>query len=97
MKNEQGQKIFSFSGSSQIDLKHDLGIYEQTCIIPANFFNWGNYAIDLYVVKDRRKAFIIEDDIISFTLSNRELAIGSWMGKEPGDITPHFLFTESKV
>lgn len=97
MKNEQGQKIFSFGGGSQIDRKHDIGIYEQTCVFPANFFNWGNYAIDLYVVKDRSNAFIIDEDIITFTLSNRELAIGSWMGKEPGDITPHFLFTESKV
>ena len=96
MKNEQGQKIFSFSGGSQIGRKHEIGIYEQICAIPANFLNWGNYAIDIYVVKDRSKAFIIEDDLITFTLSNRELAIGSWMGKEPGDITPHFQFTETK-
>lgn len=97
MKNEQGQKIFSFSGGSQVGLKHNSGVYEQIGTIPANFLNWGNYAIDLYVVKDRSKAFIIEDDIITFTLSNRELAIGSWMGKEPGDITPRFQFTESKA
>ena len=97
MKNEQGQKIFSFSGGSQIDCKHDVGVYEQVCTFPANFFNWGNYALDLYVVTDRSKAFLIEDDIISFTLSNRELTVGSWMGKEPGDITPLFHFTESKA
>lgn len=97
MKNEQGQKMFSFSGGGQVGLKHDTGIYEQTCHLPANFFNWGNYALDLYVVEDRKNAFIIEDDIISFTLSNRELAIGSWMGKEPGDITPRFNFEEREV
>ena len=27
-------------------------------------------------------------DIISFTLGNKEVQLGSWMGKEPGDITP---------
>ena len=97
MKNEQGQKIFSFGGGSQIGRKHDVGEYEQICTFPANFFNWGNYAIDLYVVKDRSKAFLIEDDVITFTLANRELALGSWMGKEPGDITPHFLFTETAL
>jgi hypothetical protein len=30
-------------------------------------------------------------------LSNRAHAIGSFMGKEPGDITPKFPFTEEKV
>ena len=97
MKNEQGQKMFSFGGGSQISLKHDIGVYEQTCHFPANFFNWGNYALDLYVVKDRRLAFIVEDDIVSFTLSNKAVSLGSWMGKEPGDITPQFDFVERAV
>ena len=97
MKNEQGQKMFSFSSGNQIELKHDVGVYEQKCLLPANFFNWGNYALDLYVVRNRKEAFIVEDDLISFTLSNRELSIGSWMGKEPGDITPHFHFIETEA
>jgi lipopolysaccharide transport system ATP-binding protein len=97
MKNEQGQKMFSFGGGSQIGRHHEKGEYKQTCCLPANFFNWGNYALDLYVVKNKKDVFIVEDDIISFTLSNRELAIGSWMGKEPGDITPCFLFSEATV
>lgn len=96
MKNEQGQKMFSFSGASQIGLQHEEGVYEQVCVFPANFFNWGNYALDLYVIKDRKDGLIVEDDIISFTLSNRELPIGSWMGKEPGDITPRFICYENK-
>ena len=97
MKNEQGQKMFSFSGGGQVGLKHDTGVYEQTCHLPANFFNWGNYALDLYVIKNRKDALIVEDDIISFTLSNKELPIGSWMGKEPGDITPKFSFKKHKI
>jgi lipopolysaccharide transport system ATP-binding protein len=96
-KNEQGQKIFSFSSGKQIDVKHNKGIYELIYTLPANFLNWGNYAFDLYVVKDKSKVFIVEDDIVSFTLANRELAIGSWMGKEPGDITPYFSCVEAKI
>jgi lipopolysaccharide transport system ATP-binding protein len=96
MKNEQGQKIFSFSSGKQVNSKHTKGTYEQIYTLPANFFNWGNYSLDLFVVSQSR-AFIIEEDIVSFTLSNRELAIGSWMGKEPGDITPHFPCTETKM
>ena len=94
MKNEQGMKMFSFSGASDVGLMHDVGEYEQTCYFPANFFNWGNYSLDLYVVENRRRAFIIDNDTVSFTLSNKAAAIGSWMGKEPGDITPTFSFHE---
>lgn len=97
-KNEQGQKIFSCSGGTRcVPLEHDNGVYEQTMEIPANFLNWGNYFVDLYVVKDRSKAFIIEDDIVSFTLGNRNQALGTWMGREPGDVTPKFDFKETKI
>ncbi len=97
MKNEQGQKMFSFSGGSQLDRKHDVGVYEQTCHLPASFFNWGNYSLDMYVVENRRRAFLIDNDTVSFTLSNREASLGSWMGKEPGDITPRFAFEGGRV
>ncbi|HLP04508.1 MAG TPA: ABC transporter ATP-binding protein [Paludibacter sp.] len=94
-KNDQGDKIFSSSGGGRsVEYRHKKGEYVQTSIIPANFLNWGNYAIDLFVVENRNAAFIVEQDIISFTLGNREVAIGAWMGKEPGDITPKFEYTE---
>lgn len=97
MKNEQGLKIFSFGAGNQVEKRHEIGTYEQVCIFPANFFNWGNYFVDLYVVRDLRYAVLIENDIVSFVLSNRKLIQAGWMGKEPGDITPHFLFTETKA
>lgn len=97
-KNEQGAKIFSCSGGTRCyPIEHQEGVYEQTMLIPANFLNWGNYFIDLFVVKDRSKAFLVEDDVISFTLGNRQQALGSWMGREPGDVTPKFEFTEIKI
>ncbi len=96
LKNEQGNKVCSFSGGGQIERKHAVGEYEQICHIPANYFNWGTYALDLYVVRDRKDVFILENDIVNFTIANRVLAIGSWMGKEPGDITPRFEFVEAR-
>ena len=39
----------------------------------------------------------IDNDIISFTLANRQVAIGGYMGKEPGDVTPRFDFVEEKL
>ena len=38
-----------------------------------------------------------ENDIVTFTLANRPIEIGGWMGKEPGDITPLFDYTEKKL
>ena len=98
MKNDQGNKIFSFSGGGRCyDYYHDSGEYVQSCIIPANFLNWGNYSLDLYVVENRARSFLREMDVITFTLSNKAHALGTFMGREPGDVTPKFDFTEKKV
>ena len=102
MKNETGERMFSTSGGGRCyEKKHKAGEYEQICHLPANFFNWGNYSIDLMAITaDGGINHLIEnqgDDIVSFTLENRELALGSWMGKEPGDITPQFEYTEKKI
>lgn len=100
MKNEQGNKIFSFGGGGRCyDKHHEAGEYLQTCTIPANFLNWGNYAIDLMAFQRTNKirGLADEHDIVSFTVANRQVAIGGYMGKEPGDVTPKFDFVESKL
>ncbi len=97
-KNEQGQRIFSSSGCDRcIALQHDEGEYLQTSIIPGNFLNWGNYSLDLFVVEDRKNVFLVEADVVSFTISNKIVEIGAFMGKEPGDVTPKFDFEEVKL
>jgi len=100
MKNEQGNKIFSFSGGGRCyDKHHEAGEYLQTCTIPANFLNWGNYAIDFMAFRQINNIEVLADesDIVSFTISNRQIAIGGYMGKEPGDVTPKFEFVEEKL
>ena len=100
MKNEQGNKIFSFSGAGRCyDKHHEAGEYLQTCTIPSNFLNWGNYAIDFMAFQQENNIECLADehDLVSFTLANRQVAIGGYMGKEPGDVTPKFDFTEEKV
>jgi len=100
MKNEQGEKIFSFSGAGRCyDHKHASGEYEQICRIPANFLNWGNYAIDFMAIERNSdlQVLVVEPDLISFTLANRAVGIGGYMGKEPGDITPCFDYVETKI
>ena len=100
MKNEQGDKMFSFGGRDRCyDTRHDAGEYEQICHLPKNFFNWGTYAIDFLALSQPSniECLLSESDIISFTLANRPIEIGGWMGKEPGDITPVFDFSEKKI
>ena len=97
-KDEQGNKLFSTSGArSGINYSHTNGTYLLKAEIPANFFNWGNFSIDLFVIEKRKEAVIIENDIICFTLANRQLEIGQWMGREPGGITPYLLWTKTKL
>ena len=100
MKNEQGEKIFSFLANDvQISQKKNRGEYLQVCNLPSDFFNWGNYAIDFHAIQQQPDVdcLIYVPDLISFTLANRANEIGGWMGKEPGDITPHFTFYESQL
>ena len=92
--------MFSFSGGGRCYEKHhEAGEYLQTCTIPANFLNWGNYAIDFMAFRQVNNIdrLAYEDDIISFTVANRQIAIGGYMGKEPGDVTPRFDFVEEKL
>ncbi len=97
-KNEQGEILFTTSGAERCyPLYHEKGKYRQTCLIPANLFNFGNFYIDFYVVENKKFAFIIEHDILSFTIVSKELSLGSWMNKEPGDFAPVFHYIEEKV
>ena len=100
MKNEQGNKIFSFSGGGRCyEMHHEAGEYCQVCSIPSNFLNWGNYAIDFmaFQQKNNIECLAEEHDLVSFTIANRQVAIGGYMGKEPGDVTPKFDFIEDKL
>ena len=100
MKNEQGERMFSTSGKSRcIETKHDIGEYEQICYLPKDFFNWGSYSIDLLAIEQPSNIICLlhEQDIVSFTLANRAIEVGGYMGREPGDITPKFDYVETKL
>ena len=98
IKDDQGNKIFSTSsGSICENYDNSSGMYVSSILFPANFFNWGNLYIDLYIVENLKEATIIINDIISLTLSNIEIELGQWMGKEPGAIKPSFCWEQKKI
>lgn len=97
-KNDMGEKIFSSSANrSVVPTKHLKGEYLQTCIIPANSLNWGGFSFNLLALRDNAQLICRADDICSFTVSNKAIGIGGYLGKEPGDLTPHFPFKEKKL
>ncbi|MGV8093845.1 MAG: polysaccharide ABC transporter ATP-binding protein [Mangrovibacterium sp.] len=98
VKDDQGNKLFSTSGGrSGLAYQHEKGLYWIKASIPADFFNWGNFFIDLFVVENKRDVIIVENDILSFTLTNKGMPVGSWMGREPGSITPFFQWEREKI
>lgn len=100
MKNEQGIKVFSFGGGGRCyDKRHEAGEYEQICSIPANFLNWGNYSVDLLAIQQTNsiECLVDESDIVSFTVAVKQVSLGGYMGREPGDVTPKFDFVENKL
>ncbi|MGM9831098.1 MAG: polysaccharide ABC transporter ATP-binding protein [Paludibacteraceae bacterium] len=100
LKNEQGERLFSTTGANRCyDKHHEAGEYEQICHLPKDFFNWGTFTIDFMAFNQPSniECLMSEFDFISFTLANRPVEIGGWMGREPGDITPKFEYTEVKV
>lgn len=100
IKNEQGERMFSTTGKNRcIDPEHSVGEYEQICKLPKDFFNWGSYSVDLLVIEQPNNivCLLYEQDIISYTLANRAIELGCYMGREPGDITPKFDYIETKL
>ena len=100
LKNEQGERLFSTSGGGRCyDMHHEAGEYEQICHLPKDFFNWGTFTIDFMAFNQPSniECLMSESDFLSFTLANRPVEIGGWMGREPGDITPKFEYIEHKV
>lgn len=94
-KDEQGVNLFTTGSSfSEKSTKHTT-YTETTCLIPSDFFNWGNFIIDLRVVENRKRVIIIENDILSFTMINKELPLGVWMGRESGSLMPKLKWIKS--
>jgi lipopolysaccharide transport system ATP-binding protein len=89
LKSETGEKLFSFSSSCQESMSHGKAI-RYICKIPSNFFNAGSFSIDLFVVKNKREALYVQPDILNFTIQNKPIKLGEFMGDEPGFLHPHF-------
>ena len=74
------------------------GEYTQICTIPKNTLNWGNFSITLLAFHDNAENLCNARDVICFPVSAQRIKIGNWMGgREPGDVTPKFPFSEKQT
>lgn len=97
LKDEHGNKIFSTGSYNSEEESRLCGLYDVKLSIPGDFFNWGNFALDLFIIKNKKYVIHIANDILSFSIVNNAMEIGSWMGKEPGPIHPKFQWAKKKI
>jgi len=93
VKDGNGEKIFMIT-SGVIPHIRTNGTITLQCIIPPNFFNNGNFTVDFFLVKDRKTFIYTEIDCLEFTLVNKPIALGHYMGEEPGALRPIFDWKE---
>jgi len=97
VKDELGNVIFTNS-SENIDISNTkIGFFNVSVEFPDNFFNWGSFYIDLFIVENSRRAIYIEKDILSFTIINRRQELGTYMNKELGPIHPSFTWKKLEI
>lgn len=91
--NELGEAMFSFYDKYE-KAKLAEGKNHLVCSIPASFLQSGNFSLSLFVVENKKLSVFNAHDIMFFTVSNGDREIGTYMGREPGYITPQFEWTK---
>ena len=91
--NELGEAMFSFYDKDN-SAKIEKGNNKLKCVIPADFFQSGNFSLALFIVKDKREAIFVEKDIFRFSVVDAERELGVYMGREPGYIKPQFEWSK---
>lgn len=91
-KDDEGN-YFMVTASSHCSQNLRKGNNKAVLHIPAFFFNEGTFSMDIMVIgKDQNgyHGFYSETDILMFQVLPNQKALGEWMGKEVGQITPRF-------
>ena len=69
-----------------------------TGTIPKNFFNEGDFTVNIKIVEEGDKAgFIMENDVLRFHVNPKPIELGSWMGKSQGSLKPEFEWIKKQL
>ncbi|RRO13337.1 ABC transporter ATP-binding protein [Flavobacteriaceae bacterium 14752] len=85
-KDEQGNFIF-VTGLKE-ELKQSEARQNLYLQIPKEFFNQGNFFVDLQI-SGNKKLIRRFEDIISFSVIQESIKLGGWMGKTVGPLKPN--------
>jgi lipopolysaccharide transport system ATP-binding protein len=92
-KNEIGE-YFLTTTSSQANIKLELGLHEISMVIPNGFFNDGSYMLELIVINyaesNGYSTFFQDSECLQIEILPEKRPIGSWMGREVGQIRHTF-------
>lgn len=92
LKDSNGVFVLSTSNVKAISSTDDpwygtpqpVGLFQSTCMIPANFLNEGRYVISAIVGRVPQKTTILEESVLTFDVHDtgamRESYFGSWSG-----------------
>jgi lipopolysaccharide transport system ATP-binding protein len=99
IKNSSGETIMVISSDSSLGTVNyeNKGHLSYRVVFPSVFFNAETFYIDLYVVKDKKRAIIIEKDILFFNILEEQKGLGEWMGKEPGYFRPKLEWSSKNI
>lgn len=89
-KSDDGTYIFNSSTGFYYESTIEFGEHLVSMSIPAHFFAFGTYYMDLMLVQDKRIAIFEENDIVSFTINPKISELGSFMGKGKTFLKPKF-------
>lgn len=91
-KDEEG-RYFMVTTSDHLEQKLRKGKNTSALTIPANFFNEGSFSIDVMIIDKTPKGYNVlfsEKDILIFNIIPEKKPLGTWTGKEVGQIIPTF-------
>ncbi len=83
IKDSKGNFILT-TGSGivkNLDNSKKIGEMKSRVCFDSDFFNSGDFYVNLLFVKNRKEVVLRLDDIISFVVLDREKDLGTWMGK----------------
>ncbi|WP_407403373.1 ABC transporter ATP-binding protein [Chryseobacterium sp.] len=88
VKNFNNDVLFTINNAFNTKLK--TGKNRLICDIPKGFFNVGEYILDMYIIKDLQDSVLIEEDVLTFRIIEKQKELGQWLGVEPGFIKTSF-------
>lgn len=88
VKNFNNDILFTMTNA--FNTKLSSGSNKLVCDIPKNFFNVGEYVLSIYIIKDVQHSVLVEEDILTFRITEKPKELGEWMGIEPGFIKTNF-------